>query len=221
MRLTKQTTSALVVITVLLIDQLLKIWIITHFAIGDEMRVFGNWFILHFTENPGMAFGMNFWGVWGKLILSIFRLAAIVLIGWYLNHVIKQGAKTGLVVGISLVMAGAIGNMIDSAFYGLLFDSGTVYNHDMNGWVSYYGVSKLNFDGYAGFLRGCVVDMLYFPVINTVIPSWVPIWGGHQFQFFRPVFNIADSAITTGVIYLILFQRNNIIIKDKGKGVKG
>jgi len=148
-------------------------------------------------------------------------LAAIVLIGWYLNHVIKQGAKTGLVVGISLVMAGAIGNMIDSAFYGLLFDSGTVYNHDMNGWVSYYGVSKLNFDGYAGFLRGCVVDMLYFPVINTVIPSWVPIWGGHQFQFFRPVFNIADSAITTGVIYLILFQRNNIIIKDKGKGVKG
>ncbi len=91
----------------------------------------------------------------------------------------------------------------------------------MNGWVSYYGVSKLNFDGYAGFLRGCVVDMLYFPVINTVIPNWVPIWGGHQFQFFRPVFNIADSAITTGVIYLILFQRNNIIIKDKGKGVKG
>jgi len=215
MRLNKRQLAVLIVLLILLIDQVFKVWIKTHFAIGDEVKVIGNWFILHFTENPGMAFGLKFWGIWGKIALSIFRIGAIVAIGYYLNHLIKQNVKTGLIVGISLILAGAIGNIIDSAFYGFLFDTGTTYSEQFNQWVSYYGVSKLNFEGYAGFLQGCVVDMLYFPIIDTVIPDWVPIWGGQNFLFFRPVFNIADSSITIGVIYLLLFHRNSIFINSK------
>lgn len=184
-------------------------------AIGDSIPVFGDWFVLHFIENPGMAFGMKFWGIGGKVFLSVFRIAAIAAIIWFLNRTIKRGASVGLTVGISLILAGAIGNMIDSAFYGFMFDSGTTYNASGSYWMSYNGISGLNFGGYAGFLQGCVVDMLYFPIIDTTLPSWVPIWGGEHVEFFRPVFNIADSAITCGVIYLLLFQRNTILAKDE------
>lgn len=208
MKMSLRTKSILVILLILIVDQIFKIWIKTNFEIGDEMRVFGNWFILHFTENPGMAFGMKFWGIWGKILLGIFRIIAIVAIAWYLHKLVYSNAKTGVVIGISLILAGAIGNMIDSAFYGFIFDSGTVYNTQLEQWVSYPGISNFSFDGYSGFLKGCVVDMLYFPVVNTTIPSWVPIWGGDHFVFFRPVFNIADSAITTGVFYLLLFHRN-------------
>ncbi len=210
MNFNKKHLAFLIILLILVIDQALKVWIKTNFAIGDEMRVIGNWFILHFTENPGMAFGLKFWGIWGKIGLSIFRIAAIVAIAWYLNHLIKQQVKTGIIVGLSLILAGAIGNIIDSAFYGYLFDSGTTYSSEFNQWVSYYGISKLNLGGYAGFLQGCVVDMFYFPIIDTVLPTWIPIIGGEHFVFFRPVFNVADSSITIGVIYLLLFHRNTL-----------
>lgn len=215
MQMSVRNKAILVVVLILTIDQLLKIWIKTHFAIGDEMNVFGNWFVLHFTENPGMAFGMRFWGIWGKIFLSIFRIIAIIAIGWYLNKLITQKVKTGLIIGMSLILAGAIGNILDSAFYGFIFDSGTIYSNQIREWITYPGVSTLDFGGYAGFLQGCVVDMLYFPLIDTVLPSWIPIWGGEHFVFFRPVFNIADSSITTGVIYLLLFHRNTLFGEKK------
>lgn len=211
MQMSVRTKPILVILFILAADQIFKIWIKTNFAIGDEVNVLGNWFVLHFTENPGMAFGMNFWGIWGKIFLSIFRVLAIVLIAWYLHKLVKQNVKFGVIAGVSLILAGAIGNMIDSAFYGFLFDKGTIYNHQIDSWVAYPGVARFNFGGYAGFLQGCVVDMLYFPVIDTVMPTWVPIWGGQHFVFFRPVFNIADSAITIGVFYLILFHRSSFL----------
>ena len=167
-------------------------------TLGEGIPVFGNWFILHFTENEGMAFGMRFGGSFGKLILSIFRIIAVAGIGWYLIHIIKQGAKAGLIICISLIFAGALGNIIDSAFYGLIFSESKF--HEVATLMPADG-------GYGSFLHGKVVDMLYFPLINGTYPSWVPVWGGSQFIFFRPVFNIADSAITVGVISLILFQR--------------
>lgn len=200
--------TIVVMVLVIVADQALKLWVKTHMAIGDEIHVSGDWFILHFTENPGMAFGMKFWGIYGKLVLSVFRLVAIGAIGWLLHKLVKRGVATGMAVGIGLVLAGAVGNMIDSAFYGLLFDSGTIYNSDLGYWMAYDGVSQYG-GGYAGFLQGCVVDMFYFPIIDTTLPNWVPIWGGEHFVFFRPVFNLADAAITCGVIYLLLFERKS------------
>ncbi len=173
-------------------------------TLGQEFRVFGNWFIIHFTENNGMAFGMELWGEYGKLALSLFRIVAIVLIGFYLAWLIRKKMPAGLVLGISLIFAGAIGNLLDSAFYGILFNE------------SYIEPAKFlpEGGGYASFLHGRVVDMFYFPIINTTWPSWVPFVGDSQFIFFRPVFNIADSAITTGVLYLLLFQRKTLFDKN-------
>lgn len=208
MQMSLRNKSISLILLILVVDQIFKIWIKTNFAIGDEIRIMGDWFILHFTENPGMAFGMKFWGIWGKILLGVFRIVAIVAIAWYLHKLVYQNTKTGVVIGVSLVLAGAIGNMIDSAFYGLVFDTGTTYNSQIGQWVSYHGTSTFSLNGYSGFLKGCVVDMLYFPVIDTTLPSWIPVWGGDHFVFFRPVFNIADSAITTGVFYLLLFHRN-------------
>lgn len=216
-RLSPRALVILAVALVIIADQALKLWVKTHMAIGDEIHVSGNWFILHFTENPGMAFGMKFWGVYGKVVLSVFRLVAIAAIGWLLNRLIKRGAATGLILGIAMVMAGAIGNIIDSAFYGLLFDTGTTYNADLGYWMAYDGVSQYG-GGYASFLQGCVVDMFYFPIIDTTLPSWVPIWGGEHFVFFRPVFNLADAAITCGVIYLLLFERKSFQALENVKG---
>ena len=167
-------------------------------TLGEEIPVIGNWFILHFTENEGMAFGMRFGGSFGKLILSIFRIIAVAGIGWYLVHLINQGAKTGLVICISLIFAGALGNIIDSAFYGMIFSESKFHE---------IAVLFPNDGGYGSFLHGKVVDMLYFPILKGTYPSWVPVWGGSPFIFFRPVFNIADSSITVGVFSLILFQR--------------
>lgn len=206
--------SILLILLVLAADQAFKVWVKTNFAIGDEIRVLGDWFILHFTENPGMAFGMKFWGIWGKILLGLFRIVAIAGIAWYLHRLVSRNVKAGLVMGVSLVLAGAVGNMVDSAFYGLIFDTGTTYNAQVGEWMSYYGTSSFSLNGYSGFLKGCVVDMLYFPLVDTTLPAWMPIWGGERFIFFRPVFNIADSAITTGVLYLLLFHRN-AFLSDK------
>ncbi len=193
--------SYLIIITilgVLIADQVLKFWIKTHMLLGEEFPVIGNWFWIHFTENEGMAFGMTIGGGYGKLILSIFRIIAVILIGWYLCYLARTGAHRGLVFSVSLVFIGAIGNIIDSAFYGLIFSQSTF--HSVAEFLPEGG-------GYGGFLHGKVVDMFYFPIIEGTYPSWVPWVGGDPFIFFRPVFNIADSAITTGVIILIVFQR--------------
>lgn len=190
--------AALIVIGILLADQVLKIWVKTTFYMGESLPVFGNWFYLHFTENEGMAFGMQLGGEYGKLMLSLFRIIAVIVIIWWLIRVTKTGASNLLVVCISLILAGAIGNIIDSAFYGLVFSDST-----------YMQIATMfpEGGGYGTFLHGRVVDMFYFPIIESRYPSWFPFVGGDEFIFFRPVFNIADAAITTGVLILIVFQK--------------
>jgi signal peptidase II len=190
--------SIIIVSIVILLDQILKFWIKTNMTLGQEIMVAGNWFILHFTENEGMAFGMEFGGEYGKLALSIFRIIAVILLGYYIYHLTRKKAHSGLIFSFSMILAGALGNIIDSAFYGLIFNAS-----------SYHTVATLfpPEGGYASFLHGKVVDMLYFPVLKGMMPDWVPIWGGKYFIFFRPVFNLADSAITIGVLYMIIFQR--------------
>lgn len=190
--------SLLIVFLVLLIDQILKVWVKTHMYLGEEFSVLGNWFIIHFTENPGMAFGMEFGGGYGKLFLSVFRIIAVFGIAWYLYKLIKEKAPNLVVVSLSLILAGAIGNIIDSVFYGVLFSD------SLNQLASFMPQEG----GYTSFLHGRVVDMLYFPLIEGHFPSWSPIWANEQFMFFRPVFNIADTAISFGVGILLVFQRS-------------
>jgi signal peptidase II len=187
--------SILLIAIVLILDQLLKVWIKTNMMIGQEIHFF-DWFIIHFTENKGMAFGMEFGGSFGKYLLSIFRLVAIVAIAIYLKNIATTDVKKGVILSISLVLAGAIGNMIDSAFYGLFFSE------------SYGQLATVFEGGYAGFLQGKVVDMFYFPLINGHFPQWLPLIGGNHFIFFRPVFNIADASISVGVINMLIFHRS-------------
>lgn len=189
--------SVLFIFLILFIDQALKIWVKTHMMIGDEIHIFGERGMIHFIENNGMAFGMEMGGKPGKLILSVFRIIAIIGIGWFLSNLIRKKTNTALVLAVSAILAGAIGNIIDSAFYGMIFSE------------SYNQVATMfpHGGGYSSFLHGRVVDMFYFPIINTRWPSWSPVNAGESFIFFRPVFNIADSAITCGVISIILFQK--------------
>lgn len=168
--------------------------------LDESIPVFGDWFFIHFIENPGMAFGFEFGGEMGKLALSLFRVVAIVFIAIYLRKLIKQESNRGLIVCVSLVLAGAAGNIIDSAFYGLIFSESPQFSPQ----------TALMFPpdgGYASFLHGHVVDMLYFPVIDTYWPSWIPFLGGDKLQFFRPIFNIADSAISMGMILILINQK--------------
>ena len=189
--------SVALIFLILFVDQFLKIWIKTHMQIGQEIRLFDSWGLIHFIENNGMAFGMEMGGKAGKFILSIFRIIAITGIGFFLSSLIRKKASIGLILAVSAIMAGAIGNIIDSAFYGLIFSES-------------YNQAAILFPpggGYSSFLYGRVVDMFYFPIINTHWPDWSPIKPGQSFVFFRPVFNVADSAITCGVISIILFQK--------------
>ncbi len=186
---------------VLVLDQWLKYHIKTTFTLGESRMIINNWFELHFTENPGMAFGLELGGSWGKIILTTFRIIASGIIFIYIKNLIREGAKTTMIVLVSLILSGALGNIIDSLFYGNIFSEST-----------YHTVATLfpESGGYAPFFRGKVVDMLYFPLIDTFWPDWVPYFGGSRLQFFRPVFNIADAAISIGVFTIIAFRKKLI-----------
>jgi signal peptidase II len=188
----------LAVILILLADQVLKFWIKLHMSLGQEYKILGNYAMIHFTENNGMAFGMEFGGEAGKLALTLFRIAAVCGIGYGVVYLIKKKYHRGLIMNLALIFAGAMGNIIDSTFYGLFFSEST-----------YYEAAKLfpAEGGYAGLFHGKVVDMFYIPILQGIYPSWLPFWAGEEFIFFRPVFNIADSAISIGVILILIYQK--------------
>ena len=179
---------------ILVADQILKIWVKTHMHIGEDIPLIGDWALLHFVENEGFAFGMAFGGVTGKLILSLFRLVASGALIWFLTKQISKGMRMSLMLCVTLITAGALGNLIDCCFYGLIFNEST------------YAVAQMfpPEGGYAPFLLGRVVDMFYFPLFETTLPSWLPFWGGDKFVFFDAIFNIADAAITVGAIWFIV-----------------
>ena len=196
MRLSKGKGAAFIVMLLLVLDQALKIWIKTHFQLHESVEI-TPWFYIYFTENPGMAFGIE---VIGKLFLTVFRIVAVAFISYYLYKIVKQNYSFGFIACVALVLAGAVGNIIDSVFYGVIFDH------------SYGQVATFMPEGggYAPWLHGKVVDMFYFPLIQTTWPDWVPLYGGEDFVFFRPIFNLADSAICVGVFALLLFYRHTL-----------
>lgn len=195
--MSNRAKALLLIFSILIVDQAVKIIIKTNMVIGDEIPVLGNWFRIHFLENNGMAFGMEWGGKTGKVALSVFRMIAIAGISWYLDSIIKKNAHAGLILSVSAIIAGAAGNLIDSAFYGMIFSE------------SWHAPAVLfpEGGGYSSFLHGRVVDMLYFPIIDTTWPDWSPIRPGQSFIFFRPVFNLADTSITTGVLAILFFQK--------------
>lgn len=196
---TSQKLTALVIL-ILIIDQLSKIWVKTNMQYGDQLSIFGaDWAYIHFVENNGMAFGLSLGGKIGKLALSLFRIGAVGFLIYFLKRLIQTGQNMGVLICFSLILAGAIGNILDSAFYGIIFSESPYHG----------GVAEMfpSGGGYASFLHGKVVDMLYFPMVDTFLPEWMPFWGGERFQFFKPVFNIADSSISVGIMSLLIFQR--------------
>lgn len=187
----------IIIFLILLIDQLLKVYVKTNFYLGEEVRIAGDWFIIHFTENNGMAYGIEFGGNWGKLFLSIFRIVFVAGIAWYLYKITKDYGDQLYITCIALIFAGAVGNILDSVFYGVIFSDS---NFEIARFLPIEG-------GYSSLLHGKVVDMFYFPVLRGHFPDWFPFWGTEQFIFFRPVFNFADAAISTGVGMILLFQK--------------
>lgn len=185
------------VIAILVVDQVIKIWVKTHMTLHEQIEVF-SWFKIVFIENNGMAYGME---IGSKLVLSLFRVIAISVLGYYIAQQVRKKARWGYIVCLSMVMAGAAGNIFDSMFYGLVFNASSEF------YTSYFVPFGT---GYAPFLMGKVVDMFYFPLIVTTWPDWMPMVGGSQFVFFSPIFNFADSAISVGVVLLILFYRKEI-----------
>ena len=217
----KYRNAILIVLLVIIADQFLKIYIKTHFANGDDVKIMGSWFHLHFIENEGMAYGMKLSeSVVGKLLLSSFRLIAVVFGFYLLGRLVKKNYGKGVIICGSLILAGALGNLLDSVFYGLIFTdspyscfSGNYDSmHSMVQTHNQVAVAHLtNFGhGYGKFLQGKVVDMLYFPLLETRMPGWVPFMGSKNFIFFEPVFNIADAAISVGVLTLVFFQKRLI-----------
>ena len=186
-----------IIFIVLLIDQLIKVFVKTNFYLGEEVRIAGDWFIIHFTENNGMAYGIEFGGDWGKLFLSVFRIVFVAGIAWYLYKLTKDNADQLYIICIALIFSGAVGNIIDSVFYGVIFSDS---NYEIARFLPVEG-------GYSSFLHGKVVDMFYFPIIEGHFPEWFPVWGTEEFIFFRPVFNFADAAISIGVGMILLYQK--------------
>lgn len=203
--------AVLIIAAIIIADQALKIFIKTSYPTGEVVRVFGmDWFRLHFIENPGMAWGWKFGNETGKVILTLFRLVAVIFGSWLLVKFVREKYTKGFIVCAALIYAGALGNLIDSMFYGMIFDKGLHYDPVTQEYMSYSGVAALSGNGYSSFLHGSVVDMLYFPMIRSHYPSWFPVVGGQEFEFFSPIFNIADMAISTGVITLLVFQKRFI-----------
>lgn len=203
----KAKNIVLIISIIVLADQALKLWIKTHYHLNEHHPVLGSGFQLYFIENPGMAYGWKFGGDWGKMALTIFRMAAVVFGTWYLGRIIKLKYHKGFIICAGLIYAGALGNLIDSSVYGLIFDKGMTVDPATKEYVGYSGLATFSGNGYASFLHGNVVDMLYFPLIRGHFPSWFPFWGGEDFEFFRPIFNIADAAITTGVLTIVVLQK--------------
>lgn len=193
--------SATIITIILIIDQISKIWVKTHMEQGDEFLMFGlPWARIHFVENEGMAFGLSLGGSYGKLILSLFRIVAVGFLFYLLHKMIKANENKGVIIAFSMILAGALGNIIDSMFYGLIFSASPYHG----GLATLFPVEG----GYTTFLMGKVVDMLYFPFFKTILPSWFPFWGGTEFEFFRPVFNVADSSIFSGIcLFFIFFKK--------------
>lgn len=215
----KYRNAIILIILIIIADQVSKIYIKTHFCNGDDVKVLGSWFRLHFIENEGMAYGLKISeSVIGKLLLSSFRLVAVIFGFYLLKRLIAKGYKKGVIVCGSLILAGALGNLIDSLFYGQIFSDSpyscfsgyyeslssmmTNHNKEYVAHFTQYG------HGYGKFLQGKVVDMLYFPMVDMNMPKWVPFLGAKNFVFFEPVFNIADAAISIGVVTLVLFQKS-------------
>lgn len=195
--ITKGRLATLIIVAILLIDQAIKIWVKTSMTLHESIRV-TDWFYITFIENMGMAFGMQ---LGSKIMLSLFRVVAIGILGYYIWQQVKRNARTGYLICLSMVLAGAAGNLIDCMFYGLLFNESSPY------YLSYF----VDFgSGYAPFLMGKVVDMFYFPLIETEWPTWMPFVGGQHFVFFSPVFNFADASISVSVVLLLLFYREEI-----------
>ena len=204
----KLRTVALIIILIIIVDQGLKIWIKTSYSTGHVANVLGSKFQLYFVENSGMAWGWKFGNEWGKIFLTLFRLAAVIFGTWYLGRIVKQRYHKGFIICAALIYAGALGNLIDSMFYGILFDKGMHYDPQLQDFIGYGGTASMTLHrGYSSFLHGSVVDMLYFPIVNSNFPSWMPVIGGKPFEFFSPIFNIADASISVGVITLLLFQK--------------
>ena len=191
------TLAALIVVGILLVDQIIKIWVKTNMTLHEQIEIL-SWFKIVFIENNGMAYGME---IGSKLVLSLFRVVAISVLGYYIIGQVKRQARWGYLVCLSMIFAGAVGNLIDSMFYGLVFNASSEF------YTSYFVPFGT---GYASFLMGKVVDMFYFPLIVTTWPDWVPVVGGNPYVFFSPVFNFADASISVGVVLLLLFYRKEI-----------
>ena len=209
--ITKGRLAALIIVAILLVDQAIKIWVKTSMTLHESIHI-TDWFYITFIENMGMAFGMQL-GI--KIVLSLFRVIAIGVLGYYIRNQVRQNAHTGYIVCLAMVLAGAAGNLIDCMFYGLIFNESSPY------YLSYFVPFG---SGYAPFLMGKVVDMFYFPLIETEWPTWMPFVGGEHFVFFSPVFNFADACISVSVVWLLLFYREEIskisVKKEEEKSVE-
>ncbi len=204
--LKKYKLPIITIFTVLFIDQCIKLYIKSHFPTGEVCRIIGDWSRITFTENPGMAFGLEFGGNYGKLALSVFRIFAVIVGFMYIKKIVNEGEHKVFIVCVALILAGALGNILDSAFYGLIFSASNDYE------VAQFLIPQ---GGYAGFLQGHVVDMFYFPMFDGQLPNWLPIWGGEHFEFFSAIFNFADMAISFGVGIILVFQK--FLFKPKPK----
>jgi signal peptidase II len=196
----KIRTVVIIILAIILVDQALKVWVKTSMHYGEQINLLGDWLRLFFIENEGMAWGWKFGGDWGKLTLTIFRLIAVVFGVFYIGSIVRKKYHRGFIICVAMIFAGALGNLIDSMFYGMIFSK----SDDGLPLATMFPPGG----GYASFLHGKVVDMIYAPIIeNKVLPTWIPFWGGERFTFFSPIFNIADASISAGVIVILLFQR--------------